>query len=297
LRKKDSRAVKNSPRLRCISRNIARIRVFACIWLIVVAVLFSVCLTARAQAIKPKIEQYAERCKVERQAALANLRKELIDLRKKRDVDRDERKVQVERLNAQISDLESPLKPYYGSGIQFFAAQVGDIGWFDKVANNMRSYRVISIKAFDIVDESNLLVEISSTSYTANTSNTHGSKLMWVSGIDTSKLENGGDVDLTGLIAVTGNKTYETSTGSNTVLVLELINPKPFDDLFTRRDEKRTWKSNSGHTTDAIYVRYESGRAILVGLDGKTMKVRLSDLSEDDRKFVSEQIKASAKSK
>lgn len=79
---------------------------------------------------------------------------------------------------------------------------------------------------------------------------------MWIAGLDTATLENGGDVDLNGLIIVKGNKTFETSNGSNTVLVLEVIDSKKYADVFTRRSEKRTWTANSDHTTEAIFVRH-----------------------------------------
>jgi hypothetical protein len=260
-----------------------------------IALLLS-CLSAPAQPLTPRIEQYAAKCKAERQMALVTASKNLRELSKKRDIDRDERKARAERLNVEIANLEDPLKPYHGELIHFFEVKVGDIGWFDAHENGRRNYFRYDIRAFQIVDQKNALIRVSLFPGTAPGLSNSG-KLMWLSGMDTSTLENGGDVDLSGIIAVTGNKTYETSDGSNTVLVLEVVDAKKYENLFTRQSESRTWRSTNGHTTEAIFVRYESGRAVLVGLNGKTMKVRLTDLSDEDRKYVSEQIKALAKTK
>jgi len=243
------------------------------------------------------IKTYAVRCNVARQLQTRTLRKELLDLRNNRKLEGDEKKARAEVIKHQLEELEDPLKPFYGESFHFFTAAVGDVGWFDKKMNGRRVYQVIGIKAFQIVDRSNVMIEITSTNFSANTSAQKGRKLMWLTGIDTSTLENGGDVELNELIAVTGNKTYETADGSHTVLVLQIIDPQPYNALFTRKGEKRTWTSDNGHTTEAIYTRYENGRVVLTGVDGKIMKVRLSDLSHSDREFVSAQIKASAKTK
>jgi hypothetical protein len=196
---------------------------------------------------------------------------------------RAEAKAEVEELKALIVDLENPLKPYYGEfRLPVEQLKLGSVGSFDEEV----------MRVLQVIDDMNVLVK---RSYTTPYSNQSLIKIVLVSGMPTSHLEDDGPITLNGLFAITKNTTYETTNGTSTVFVLERIDPAPFADKFTRRSEVRTWTSKTGkYSTDAIFVRAERGDVVLMKPNGKSTTVKLSKLSDADRNFVKDQIRKDA---
>ncbi len=97
---------------------------------------------------------------------------------------------------------------------------------------------------------------------------------------------------------VTGTRTYPTALGgSKTVLVLKALDSaavqRRVDEARAREDAKlwRTWTAASGgFTVDAKLLDFKSGNAKLQKRDGSIIDVSPAKLSNDDQKYIREEI-------
>jgi hypothetical protein len=217
-----------------------------------------------------------------RPIALAEARRERIEVLEDRQLGRTERSKKLKDIEARIDDLENPLKPFYAPpDFHLHQAKLGNIGWYDDQ----------SISVAQVVDDSNTLLHIS---FSVGESEI-GSKRLWLSGVSTAGVTDYNDITLDGVFAITGTKSYETLNGSSTVFIMEQIDTKQFEDKFTRRSDLRTWQSkDEKHTTEAIIVRAVRGSVTLMSLDGKSKTVELSEPSDDDRKYVRDELRHDA---
>lgn len=277
-------------------------------------------------AREPDVKQYAERSAKERSERLKALHRELAIYRgkKRRDLaveynstrwefpekrpkvsqyiaeQMTQRNERIKQFETEIADLENPLKPYF---CMRRPMHVGEIGMLKN-----------DIKVFQVLDDSCALLEFLSYDSGDRLTPTRlydssgesrvqhvmtggppreSSQMFWLSGVSTGTFQDGRHIEIEGFFVITGNRTYETVGGSRTVLVVEPFDITPYEEMFSRRGERRIWTSNDGqHTTEAIFIRSEQGRVTLMNLEGKTTKVRLSELSDDDRKYVRERIEA-----
>lgn len=111
------------------------------------------------------------------------------------------------------------------------AGEIGSIAQSEYGSNGGRSAPVIT--AIQIVDEENMLVELTWSYHTFVATSNEGGRMefqkterrVWLRGFPTSKLANGSKVSIPEMVEVTGNHSYETVSGAiETVLVIE-----PFD--------------------------------------------------------------------
>lgn len=242
-----------------------------------VVVLFS---APCAVAAEPDIKAYAMKSRSERPKALALAKQQLDSAKRRR-----QPKGVVESLEKRIAALENPLEPYYAPVAgPLKDAVAGTLGWFDD-----------RVAVSQIIDDTNAFVNVH---FMLNTSDITASgnvyqtekprtRMFQLKGPPTDQME--GEVTLNGVFAI---KNGENSTlGGQNVPVIESVQIEPHKDLFTRKDELRTWTAKSGKTTKAIFVRYGRGKVTPMNLEGKTVDVSLSDLSDDDRDYVRGKIK------
>lgn len=266
------------------------------------------CPAAFADKSLVDIDRYAERSKQERPAAIAATKEELAHTRKNSRMDKAQREAEVTRLEKLVADLENPLLPYFAvADFKLENAEIGSVGRFSEVEADV--YQVADAKSviivakwqepafashFESLEGHYKRIAAAAASSSAPEPRVP-EKLLWCSGVSTSGTQDGGKIKLTGLFAVTGNHTYETPTGGNTILEIKPFNPGNETNKFTRKDEVRTWTTKSSDQSEAIFVRLDKGHAVLITPDGKTVDLDLDKLSDDDRsyvrKFTSEQTK------
>lgn len=68
-----------------------------------------------------------------------------------------------------------------------------------------------------------------------------------------------------------------------TILFIAIVSTKVQADF-----EARTWTSLSGATVDAVFVEFSAGFVVLEQIDGNRFQIHPSNLSEDDREYLSE---------
>lgn len=108
------------------------------------------------------------------------------------------------------------------------------------------------VRVFQVVDERNALIEL--LSYTGGRLIRLGqprlgtksefsppeerSAVYWLNGVPTNRFSDGRSIELDGFYAVTGNRTYETDEGTNTVFVVEPFDMKPYERRCSRAARK-----------------------------------------------------------
>jgi hypothetical protein len=276
-------------------------------------------------ATEPDVAAYAETSQIARASRIESLRKQLATYRNRREMRRrfatdysatrwdfpDQKPSQsqyiagklrendryIKSLEESLARLENPLEPYYYDARP---TTIGDIGMLAR-----------DVRVLQVIDGSNALIE--ALTYTSGERRVsvplrnnraqsvvvggpprESARVLWLSGVPTNSFEDGRPVVLQAHFTIVGNKTYETELGSNTVLEVAPFDITPHADLFTRRSELRMWTFASGHTTEAIYVRYQRGTVTLMNLDGTTSDVKLSELSDADRDYVKRRLTASS---
>lgn len=255
------------------------------------------------------IKEYAKASQLQRPQAIADAERNIAAIRDsvQRSVQlgqpkRDAMKSGQAAINdakLRMAKLTDPKEPFYAS-VTPQSLKVGSIGrlnWIDA-------------GVFQIIDKENMLVELSwqvqvtkymNSARAATEDNVYdGSErrtsIVWVRGIDTSDLTTGKGLAFQGVapqgvFAVREARTYETYSGSKTVPVLEEVDIAPWSHLFTMTGELRTWRDKSGkHSTEAALSDYKSGFVHLEQADRKPLKLKLSELSEDDQSYVREQM-------
>jgi len=253
------------------------------------------CWAAVAQAQSPEqIDTYAAFCRAERSAAIIQTYQAIDRLERDRKTPKAEREQYVRNCEAELGRLENPLAPYFAKGnLSLAAPEVGQMGSLD-------SQRV---RVFQVIDATNALVEYvmfkdgprvrsTKTAFGVPAYTVESNKLHWITGVDTGAYVDGRTIELQGVFAVSGTKTYDTDEGTQTVPMLKLIEIRAHQDKFTRKDDVRKWTSaNGGHTTEAIFVRYKGGDVTLMRPDGKSLDVPLAKLSNEDRDYVRDWLK------
>ncbi len=268
---------------------------------------------AVAQGIPPHIEAYAKKSQAERPLGMALAERRVAESRKalqitkrepfdsphaKRDAIQGCQQLLATR-EAEVARLTDPLQPYYAY-IDEKELKIGDI------------VRLDSSEAFlfQVIDDENMLVEFewqvrafqsrdsTSAPTIENVYETTESRttLVWVRGVDTSRLVSGKGiayqgVNLQGVFHVSRAENYQTRIGSKSVLLVELIDMKPWTHLFDQRGHARTWKDDSGkHSIEAAFADYKGGNVRIVDMDGKSRTLKLNELSNDDQAYVREQM-------
>ena len=252
------------------------------------------------------IDGYAAASRAERAAELLKARQWLEHLRRDRKLSKEDREKYLRSTEQKLTALEDPMRPYFGAGnLSLTSAAVGQVGRharLDGAMDGSGSYG-LGVRVFQVVDAKNALVEYvmftdgpkvrsSKTAFGVPAYTVESSKMFWLAGVETSGMVDGRRIELDGVFAVTGNRTYDAEEGTNTVFVLERVDLAEHKDKFTRLGEARTWTSLGGHTTEAIFVRYKGGKVTLMRPDGRSADVPLAKLSEADRQFVRDWITA-----
>lgn len=230
-------------------------------------------------AAEPDIKAYAISSRAQLTPALVAAKQELEKLPRSATKEfRDEAK-------ARIAELENPLEPYYAPAPNKLKdAAAGDIGWFDE-----------TVTVHQLIDDSNVLVQVryfATVTETTAAGNIYQrerprTRLLQLSGLSTEDMEGG--VTLKGVFAIRNGEL--ATLGWRAVPIVEPVDIEPHKDLFTRKDEIRTWTSANGRKADAVFVRTERGKVVLMNLNGKTAEVKLADLGDDDREYVRQKIK------
>lgn len=268
---------------------------------------------ANAQPVPPHIEAYAKRSQAERPLGLALAERRVSVSRKALQQSKRESYASPEKKReaiqeceqslaaqeAELSRLTDPLEPYFAS-IEEKELKIGDIGrldWSDALV-------------FQVIDDKNMLVEFewrvrafksrdsTSAPTRENVYETTESRttLVWVRGIDTSRLVSGKGaiyqgVATQGVFYVSRAQNYATRGGSESVLLLEAVDMKPWVRLFDQCGKTRTWKDYSGkHSIEAAFADYKGGNVRLVDIDGKPRVLKLKELSKGDQAYVREQM-------
>ena len=157
----------------------------------------------------------------------------------------------------------------------------------------------IDLRVFDVIDESNMLVDVKT-----------GGTTLWLQGFSTENLTDGMVLTYSGPVIVSGTKRYNSLAGSRTVLVVKpfivdpevmeeaqkLLNPhsragakaKPAPVKAAAEAAKlRTWTDASGeHKIEAKFGGLIGGQVKLVKGDGSTIKIPLEKLSDEDQAWV-----------
>jgi hypothetical protein len=220
------------------------------------------------------ISEYAERSRQERPAAIAETKRQLAQVRKTRRLKGPEKEREIQHVEALVADLENPLKPYFGSAnFSVKNAKVGDVG---HVREDLRVDRIIDHDTIAVVTSTATVRGVPSTDIrTAQSLGgfSYANEWVTISGISTVGMKEDTDVLIDALLVRTADG-FEPADLSR------------FADMFTRKDERRTWTSSAGHHAQAILVSSEGGKVMLMDLDSKTTEIELSKLSEDDRDYV-----------
>lgn len=272
---------------------------------------------AEEARISPKVRDYAELSRRMRPAAIAAIgeqvaaaRTRLSEVRRSRYSTTDEKVAAIAKaqrrldsLIAQRDKVENPFEPFFAPSDprEFDIGSIGRVEWRHPPSGKYRGGEPALV--FQIVDESNMIVELSwiVPSYkirgeigeqTAIETLDIDTKLIWVSGLPTDTLVEGDfPGDSNQVFQITRSKNYQTATGSNAILMFERVNVGPFASLFTLADEAREWTDSSGkHKFTAIYVKHEKGKVRLIGEDRKPRDVSMSRLSEADQEYVREKM-------
>lgn len=185
--------------------------------------------------------------------------------------------------------------------------KVGDIGQL--VSNRM--------VVFQIIDELNLLAEVEWNEWklrrvgnSVDRELVSHDEMVWISGLDTSQMVDKRLFKTEQVFEVIGNKTYKTSTGTKTVMNLELcdgieeqakkygatnyptqstVNNTPTKSKLP--DGFRTWVSADGKfKMVGKYISSDSSEVVLEKEDGAQIKVPIAALSDIDRNFLSKAV-------
>lgn len=208
-------------------------------------------------AAEPDVDTYVARSHAEKANHIESMTREVASLkaRKRRDVlawyratrwefpeeaptasqyvktELAERKARIESLKSAIEKWSDPKLPYYSTTAP---RKPGEIGMLSDV-------RVIQI-----LDKRNSLIgfiSYNNDGWLALNEHDRRKKpsrppseniaLYWLQGINTSDFRDGQHISPTGIFIVDGNRTYETDTGTNTVLVIRPFDIAPFEERFT----------------------------------------------------------------
>jgi len=142
-------------------------------------------------------------------------------------------------------------------------------------------------------------------------------RIVMLSGLPTEKWTDGGVLSLDQPVEITKTITYNTASGSNTVLLLE-CNSKRIKEIKAKLEadqeaqqkaaieranaEKerkaafeaakwRTWTIHDGAKVEAKYGGLINSTVILTKRDGSKLKVPLADLSAEDREWIAKRYK------
>jgi hypothetical protein len=227
------------------------------------------------------VEQYALECRAKRHTEIAKLYDLLDGVRSARRMSKPDRARLTGELEAKLSKLENPQRPYYAPRELnvWQKPKVGEFGWVHESAT-----------IFEVVDKRSLLIDF----VTVGERSGRHDNIFWLADVTTTTagMYDGASTKLDGLYFVSGTKSYDAEVGRATVPVLKRIDLARFEEKFTRKSEMRKWKSSKGeHTTDAILVHVAEGTATLLRSDGKSLDVPLEKLSDGDRQFIRDSLK------
>lgn len=157
----------------------------------------------------------------------------------------------------------------------------------------------LAFKVFQVADDRNVILQ-------------WGDTLLWLSDYPTDSLVDGEDVYVLGYVRVLKPKRYETAIGgSKTVHQIELVSrsdglsyaeaesreiaskqkAKALAAEHIRLKDYRVFHSKVGTEVLAKFVDYVASRVVLETSDGRTIRVGIAELADEDADFVREQIK------
>lgn len=253
-----------------------------------VALSLLLCAAAIAEPVPGDVAAYAAKSRRERAAALEKARRAVENARKNRASDS-----QLRRFEDRVLYLENPLATYYAP-LDLKTARIGDIGMLATPDSPRTGPAPNRVQVFQVVGPRDAIVEFVwfVPSASGKPADTEKEQRYWLAETDTSQFVDGKSTSLEGVYWIPKTVTYKTAAASNTILMLAPLDISSHRDLFTRKRDTRIWKSKNGqHHTEAIYGGYNRGKVLLVRPSGDSAEVPLSELSDEDRKFVREQLR------
>jgi hypothetical protein len=153
-----------------------------------------------------------------------------------------------------------------------------------------------SFKVSSIVDESNVILNLGSTSF-------------WLEYFPTKGLADGESVRVMDAVEVTKLRSYETVAGSKrTVRAFKMLKPDELKkhkeklaaiEAAKLRDERasnsETFKKKSGELIVAQFADYRKGKAILEDVDGKFIEIAPAELDDESASRIRELFKKKKK--
>lgn len=111
----------------------------------------------------------------------------------------------------------------------------------------------------------------------------------------TKNLADGKSVKVRGQLAVlTGNKTYDTLVGTRTVRVVQVLDVDQCADVvdaIAKPHGFRLWGRGTPNVVLGRYDQWRGSQALITLLNGKTVRITRSRMTEADQKYVDEQRK------
>ena len=195
-------------------------------------------------------------------------------------------------------NLIDPLKPYYGhialwkDGAELEIGEIGIVDWSRATVHHIIDHDEVIIASYL---ERPKYTESSTRGLMQSPTETKVWKRIWIKNIPTDKYVSGEAFSMDGVFEVIGIATYETED-RDTIPQLKRIDVTPYEDHFTLKHREKEWRDKTGEkTVRAILVRFDRDNVYLKKLDGTEGHVKVSDLSEVDRKFLRDMVKAKQK--
>ncbi len=186
-----------------------------------VAILVALALVGEVS--QAEIEVFAAKSQALLAKQMQQAQSELRSAKKLRGTARDYKKKAIETAAKKIADLEDPEKPVYAP-LVLTAPKMHSVGHVGQ-----------DVELIQIVDKDSAIVRAFEEVTGARTGRTMRISAVdyWLSGIDTSIYVDGQDIGLSGVFAITGNKTYDAvAGGTKTIYALESVDMEKHKKLF-----------------------------------------------------------------
>lgn len=174
---------------------------------------------------------------------------------------------EVTKINAQIEKINDPTKPYFP-----------DVS-SDSIISSHEAFRSFIVE--DVVGKRDAILECKE--YLAGAQ----SKVFWLTGIDTTGWTDGKSAKIDIILIRSGTATYPTADGGQSTIPKMRPLTMPPASMLDRHDDVREWHSKGDKVSTGALVIYDLGKVKIKDMGGKSTTLRFSDLSDDDKAYVS----------
>jgi hypothetical protein len=179
------------------------------------------------------IDAYILRSKLERPEAIAEAKANITNVRHT-DTDKVEKRASLKSATDYLKKLQDANTPFYAKAdFDLTEPKTGRIGLCD-----------LHLKVIQVVDDNNSIVDYEwtysipsgvATDDPRTFARGSASKSYWLANVSTKNFATGEYTDQEGVFALTGTKTYPTSAGPRTIMILEYVDLRGQEEKFMGR--------------------------------------------------------------